>query len=103
MDMVHRVAQLLLDWLVRVIAAELIIFVDRARDDADVQALGLARLAIGEEGQAFLIAVGQPILEAEAIALRLGNLLALLVEEHLVVETLGRSAAEHARNRARLD
>src|SRR5215207_9860038 len=100
MDMVDRVAELLLEWLVGIIAAELIIFVDRARDDADVQALGLARLAIGEEGQALLTAVSQPILEAEAVALGLGDFLALIVEEHFVIEAFGRAAPEDPGNLA---
>ena len=37
-DVVHGIAELLLDRLVRIFAAELPIFVDRARDHADVQA-----------------------------------------------------------------
>jgi hypothetical protein len=52
-----RVAELLLDRLVRVIASELVIFVDRAGDDAEVQALGLSRLAIGIEGKALLVSL----------------------------------------------
>jgi hypothetical protein len=60
-DVVDRVAELLLDRLVGVIAAELPIFVDRARDDADVQALGLLRLAVDVEGEALLAAVASAI------------------------------------------
>ena len=40
--------------------------------------------------------VAQPFLDGEAVALRLGNLLALLVEEQLVVEAFRRRAAERA-------
>jgi hypothetical protein len=54
MDMVDRVAELLLDRLARIIAAELPIFVDRARDHAHVELLRLLRLAIGVEGQALV-------------------------------------------------
>src|SRR4051812_6042218 len=100
--MVHRVAELLLDRLARVVAAELPVIVDRAWDDSDVQALGALRLAVDVEGQAGLAAVAQPFLEAEPVALGLGDLLALFVEEHLVIEALWRAAAEDSRDLARL-
>src|SRR5256885_937142 len=75
----------------------------RARDDADVQALGALRLAIDVEAQAWLAAVAQPVLEAQPVALGLGDFLALFVEEHLVIEAFGRTAAEDARDLPRLD
>src|SRR6478752_10810499 len=103
MDMVDRVAELLLDRLAGIIAAELPIFVDRARDDADVQALRPLGLAVDVETQARLAAVAQPFLEAESVALGLGDLLALFVEEHLVIEALGRAAAEDPANLAGMD
>ena len=92
--MVHRIAEPLLGRLARIVPAELPIFVDRARDQAEVQALRLLRLAVNVEGEARLAAVAKPFLEAEAVALRLGDLLALFVEEHLVIEALRRPAAE---------
>src|SRR5689334_21870872 len=101
--MMDGVAELLLDRLARIIAAELPIFVDRARDHADVQALRLLRFAVDVEGKARLAAVAKPLLEAEAVSLRLGDLLALFVEEHLVVEAFGRAAAEGAGDLAGLD
>ena len=61
-----------------------------------MELLGLLGLAIDVEGEALLRAVGQPLVEAEAIALGLGDLLAILVEEHLVVEAFGRPGAEDA-------
>src|SRR5258705_5751438 len=99
----HRIAELLLDRLRRVTPTELPIFIARARDHADVQALGALGLAVDVESQALLAAVAQPFLEAEAIALRLGDFLALFVEEHLVIEALGRAATEDAGDLARLD
>src|SRR6478672_2657379 len=99
----HRVAELLVERLSGIVAAELPIFVDRARDDADVQALGALRLAVNVEAEARLAAVAEPFLEAKAVALRLGDLLAFFVEEHLVIEALGRSSAEHASDLRRLD
>ena len=71
MDVVYRIAELLLDRLVAVVAAELPIFVDRARDQAEVKALRLLRFAIDIEGEARLAAVAQPFVKAEAVALRL--------------------------------
>eukprot|EP01136_Pigoraptor_vietnamica_P045843 Opistho-1_new@24326 len=103
MDVVDRIAELLLDRLVRIIAAELPVIVHRARDHAHVQRLGLLGLAIDIESEGLVGAIGQPLIEAQAIALGLRDLLALLVEEHLVVEALGRAAAHHARDLARLD
>src|SRR3546814_20046439 len=96
MDVVDRIAQLLFDRLVRIIAAELPIFVHGAGDDAHVELLGLLRLAIGVEGQALLRAIGQPLLQDESVALGLGELIALLVEEHLVIEAFGRAASQPA-------
>src|SRR5438270_12340666 len=101
--MVHWVAEFLLQRLVRVIAAELPIFVDRARDDADVQTLGALRLAVDVEGEARLAAVAQPFLATDPVAFRLGDLLAPLVEEQLILEALGRAAAEDAGDLARVD
>src|SRR4051812_43621031 len=98
----HRVAELLLERLTRIIAAELPVFVNGARDEADVQALRALGLAIDVEAQARLAAVAQPFLEAEAVAPGLRDLLALFVEEHLVIEALGRAAAEHPRDLAGL-
>jgi hypothetical protein len=43
----------------------------------------------------------QPFVDGEPVALRLGNLLAVLVEEKLVVEAFGRQAAERAADLAR--
>ena len=67
-----------------------------------MQALGLPGLAVDVEGQAVLAAIGQPLIEAEAVALGLGDFLAALVEEHLVIEALGRPGAEDARDLARM-
>src|SRR6476646_1326672 len=93
-NVVDRIAKLLLQRLLRIFLAKLPIFIDGARDDSDVQALGTLGFAVDVEAQARLAAVAQPLLEAEAVALRLRDFLALLVEEHLVVEALGRAAAE---------
>src|SRR3954454_5529423 len=101
--MVDGIAELLVERLLRIFFAELPIFVDRAGDHANVQALGPPRLAIDVEGQARLTAVAQPLLEASAVALRLPDFLALFVEEHFVVEACGRAPAEDARDLARLD
>src|SRR4051812_18996486 len=75
MDVVDRIAELLFDRLLRIVSAKLPIFVDRARDQAEVQALRLFWFAIDVECKAGLASVAQPFLEAEAVALRLGDLL----------------------------
>ena len=72
------------------------VFVDVAGDDVEEQALGLARLLVEEELQALGRAVAQPLLDREPVAARLADLLALLVEEELVGEVLGRHGTQHA-------
>jgi hypothetical protein len=68
-----------------------------------VQLLGA--LGIGEDvkPQALFAAILQPLLDREPVALGLGNLLALAVEEQLVDQAFGLLAAEHARDLVRLD
>src|SRR3546814_10695538 len=94
MDVMHGVAELLVGFLRRIIAAHLEIFVDRLGDDADVELLRRLGLAIGIESETFLAAIAQPLLDRQAVALRLGDLLAFLVEEHLVDQPLGLATAE---------
>src|SRR3569623_1645746 len=101
--MMHRIAELLLYRLLRIVSAELPIFVDRAGDDADMQALRALRRAIDVEGEARLAAVAEPLLKAESVALRLRDLLAFFVEEHLVIESFGRLPAEDSSDLAGLD
>ena len=92
MDVVDRVAEALLPFLPRIGGEELLIFVDRLGDDAEAQLLRLPRVAVDVEGEALLRRVGQPFVDGDAVALGLRDLLAILVEEHLVVEALGRAA-----------
>ena len=73
---------------------ELLVVVDIARDDVEIQPLRRLRLAVHEQRQRFRRGIAQPFVDGQAIALRLRNLLALLVEEQFVVEALRRRAAE---------
>src|SRR5690606_18569566 len=66
----------------------------RARYDVEIKPLGRLRLLEHVERKALRRRIGEPLVNSESIALRLGDLLALLVEEKLVVEALGRAAAE---------
>ena len=75
---------------------ELLIFVDVPRDDVEMEPLRRLRLAVHEQRQALRAAVAQPFVDGEAVALGLGDLLALLVEEQLVVEAFRRLRAERA-------
>jgi hypothetical protein len=75
---------------------ELLIVVDVARDHVEIQPLRRLRLAIHEQRQRFRRRIAQPFVDGEAVALRLRNLLALLVEEQFVVEAFRRRAAERA-------
>ena len=76
------------------------IVVDVARDHVEVQTLRRRRLLIHELREALGARIGQPFLDGEPIALRLRNLLPLGVEEKLVVEALGRLAAQRAHDGA---
>ena len=89
-DVPDRIGQLLPHVLPRIGVEKLLVVVDLARDHVEVEALGGARLAIHEERQALGACIAQPFVDGEAVALRLGDLLALLVEEELVVESLER-------------
>ncbi len=96
MDVPHRIGETLLGVLALIAFEELLVLVDMARDHVEVQPLGRLRLAIHEERQALRARIAQPFVDGEAVALGLGDLLALLVEEQLVVEALRRRAAERA-------
>ena len=62
------------------------VLVDFLGDDVEVEALGSLGLLEHEERKAFRCGVGEPLLDRDAIALGLGDLLALVVEEQLVDE-----------------
>ena len=53
MDVPDRIRQALAQILPLIAVKELLVFVDRARDDVEVKALGRLRLAIHEQRQAF--------------------------------------------------
>ena len=89
-----RIAEPLVPFLVGIGGEELLIFVDRLGDDPEAQLLRLPRLAVDVEGEALLRRVGQPFVDGDAVALGLRDLLAILVEEELVIEAFGRPAAE---------
>src|ERR1700760_580865 len=96
MDMPDGITELLAAVLAREALEELLVIVDIARDDVEVQPLGRLGLAIHEQRQRFRRGVTQPFVDGQPVALRLGNLLALLVEEELVIEALRRRTAERA-------
>ena len=96
MDVPDGIAEAPLPVLPSIARQELQIFVHGARNDVKMQALGLARLLEHEERQALGAGVGEPFLDGEAIALGLGDLLALLVQKQLVVEAFWRDAINGA-------
>ena len=100
MDVPDGILQARLGVLARELLEEGQIVVHMARDHVEEQALRLARLVVHEERQALGSPVGEPLVDGEPVALGLRDLLALLVEEELVVEPLGRQAAERLRDRA---
>ena len=80
---------------------ELLVVVDVARDHVEIQPLGRLRLAIHEQRQRFRRGIAQPFVDGQPVALRLRNLLALVVEEQFVIETFRRQAAERRADLAR--
>ena len=93
-DVPDRIGELLPGILPRKAVEELLVIVDIARDHVEVQALGRLRLAVHEQRQRFRRGIAQPFVDGQAVALRLGNLLAMLVEEQLVIEAFRRQAAQ---------
>src|ERR1700722_20204094 len=100
MDVPDRIAELLPTILPRETLEELLIVVDIARDDVEVEPLGRLRLAVHEQRQRFRRGITQPFVDGGPLALRLINLLALLVQEKLVVEAFRRRAVERRANLA---
>ena len=70
------------------------IVVDGARDHVEIEPLGAPRLLLHVECQRLGRRIAQPFLDRQPVALGLGDLPALLVEEQLEVEALGRLAAQ---------
>ena len=101
MDMPDRIAEPLLAVLALIAVEELEILVDVARDHVEIEPLRRLRLAIHEQRQRFRRGIAQPFLDGQAVALRLGNLLALLVEKQFVIEAFRRRAADGAIDLAR--
>ena len=101
MDVPDRVAEALVLGLAGIGGEEREIVVDRARDDVEIEPLRRPRLLEHEQRQAFRRGIGQPLVDGEAVALRLRDLLAVLVEEELVVEAVRRIGAEHPADLAR--
>ena len=99
----HRIAQLLVERLVSQTLTELPIVINRARDHASVELLGAFGVRENVEAEALLRPVLKPLLNRQAIAFRLGDLLALFIEEKLIDETFGLVPAKDTRNLARLD
>src|SRR5262249_56756506 len=94
MDVPDRVGQPLPHVLPLVAVEKLIVLVNIARNYIEVEPLGSLRLAIHEQRQALGTGVAQPLLDGQAVTFRLRNLLALLVEEELVVEPIRGDASE---------
>src|SRR5215471_15952580 len=100
-DVPYRIGEPLLGVLTLIALQELLILVDVARDDIEIKALCGPWLTIHEQRQAFRARIAQPFLDGEAVAFGLRNLLALVVEEKLVIEALRRPAAQRTADFAR--
>ncbi len=95
MDVPDGIAEPLLGALLGVSREEGKILIDILGNDIEVEALAGTRRLIHEKLKAFRTRVAQPLVDGQAVALRLRNLLSMLVEEQLVIEALRRLAAEH--------
>ncbi len=100
-DVPDRIGELLPIVLPRERFEKLLVVVDVARDHVEIEPLCRLRLTIHEQRQRFRRRVAQPLIDGEPVALRFGNLLALVVEEQLVIEAFRRRAAEHGADLAR--
>src|SRR4029077_7595966 len=96
MDVPHRVHELRVPLLFRIGREMPDIFVDGARDHVEIEPLRLAWALIHVKAQALGTGIGKPLVDGEAVAARLRDLLALLVEEQLVDEAFRLLRAEDA-------
>jgi hypothetical protein len=71
------------------------VLIDGARDHVEIELLGAPRPLEHEEGEAFRRRIREPFVDGEPVALRLRDLLAVLVQEQLVHVVLGCSSAQH--------
>ena len=94
MDVPHRIIHLLLHRLQREGVQLLVIFVHRARDHIPRHALRRLRLLVHKVGKRFRGRIGQPLVNRQAIALRLRNFLPFRIEEQLVGEVVRLLAAK---------
>ena len=76
MDVPGRVLQPRRLVLLGNLGAVLVIFINRLRDDFEMQPLRPARLRIHEQRQRFRAAIAKPLLDAETVTFGLGNFLA---------------------------
>ena len=100
MNVPGGVAKTVLPVLLAIAVDGLLIVIDRARDDIKMQLLGFPRTGIHEQRQAFGRAIAQPLVNGQAVALGLGDLLALFIEKQLVVEAVRRNGAQRPRDLA---
>src|SRR6185437_13603099 len=101
MDMPDRIREPLARILPLIAIKKLVVLVDVSRNYIEVKAFRRLRLTIHEQRQTLRTGITQPLLDGETIALRLGNFLALLIKEQLVIETLGCVAAQRPTDLAR--
>src|SRR5271166_5028783 len=101
MDVPDRISKALLDRLTRIGVEKAQVIVHSARDVVEKKPLRRRRLLIHEKRQALRTRVGEPLVDSEPIAFRFRDLLALVVEKELIIEPLGRPAAERAADFAR--
>src|SRR5262247_2824989 len=101
MDVPDRVGQALSRVLPLKAVEKLIVLVDVARNYIEVEPLGGLWLAVHEQRQAFGTGIAQPFLDGQAVAFRFRDLLALLVEEELVIESFRSDAAQRPADFAR--
>ncbi len=95
MNVPDRIAQALLAILTRITVEKLLIVIDVARNHIEMQPLRGSRIAVHEQRERFRRGVTQPFVDGEAVAFRLGNLLALVVEKQFVDVMLRRNASEN--------
>src|SRR5262249_42025455 len=101
MNVPNRIGKLLPRILPFKTVEKLIVLVNVTRNDVKVESLGCLAVAGHEQWKTFGIGVAQPFLDSQSIAFRLGYLLAILVEEQLIIKSFRRSSAERIANLAR--
>src|SRR5262245_43267033 len=101
MDVPNGRIQTLLESLSRELFEFSQIVVDVLRYHVEIETLRALRFLVHEEGERLLRRIRQPLFYSNAVSLRFGDLLGLLIEEHFIRQIVWRRSTQNAANLTR--